>query len=321
MKSVLITLRRAWLDLRAEEITFARRGFRGASDSTRMRLEEVGAAFRAGYNMALEHGGDESLAPALNRVALERRGFAYEGAAMGLALLDFLTPWHPPRLRDFLRGPGEPHTYLVHVGAGWIWARWPSSARRMRPILEPVLSWLGYDGWGFHDGFFHWPQMIAGKPPPKSLSPDEKRVFDQGLGRSFWFVNGGNPALISTVIQGFPTERQPDLWSGLGLGATYAGMIDEAGLQSLRSHAGPFWPHLAQGATFAAKARQRAGNLTDYTDLATRILCGMPALEAAQVADDCLEQLPSDAAVPAYQIWRRRIQSHFRNQKPQLIIN
>jgi hypothetical protein len=120
--------------------------------------------------------------------------------------------------------------------------------------------------------------------------------------------------LISRTIGDFPTDRQPDLWSGIGLAATYAGVVSEEVLVTLRESAGPHRPHLAQGAVFAAKARQRAGNLTRYTDLAARILCGLSAAEAAHLSDATLENLPDDASQPAYEIWRQRIQQRFQNQ-------
>ena len=106
-------------------------------------------------------------------------------------------------------------------------------------------------------------------------------------------------------------ERRPDLWSGLGLAATYAGGADTAALAALRDSAGPHWLQLAQGAAFAAKARHRAANLTGYTDQATKILCGLSADAAARLSDAALENLPADSAEPAYEIWRRRIQRHF----------
>jgi len=51
--------------------------------------------------------------------------------------------------------------------------------------------------------------------------------------------------------------------------------------------------------------------LTDYTSLATKILCGLTAADAARLTDEALENLPADSDVPAYEIWRRRIQNHF----------
>jgi hypothetical protein len=303
--------RRRLLGLSREETSYARCGFRGATEQLRTRLEQVGAVFLLGYHAALEQGDTETLALELNTVDLEWRGFAFEGAAMGLALLDFLTPWRRTRIKNFLSGAGVAHAYMVHVGIGWVWARRPFGFRRAQKKLDPLLNWLAFDGWGFHEGFFHWPKYIAGQPAPKKLSGYERRAFDQGLGRSFWFVNGGNIELIAQTISNFSADRQSDLWSGIGLAATYAGIVSETSLGELREKAGRFQPQLAQGAAFAAKARQRADNLTDYTNLAAKILCGLTAADAARLTDEALENLPVNADEPAYEIWRRRIHNQF----------
>src|ERR1039458_7024487 len=47
-------------------------------------------------------------------------------------------------------------------------------------------------------------------------------------------------------------------------------------------------------------------NLTDSNSLAAKILCGLSAGDAARLTDAALENLPADAAEPAYEIWRRR---------------
>ncbi len=280
----------------------------------RTRLELVGETFLDGYNAALRHHAPTALAARLNLADPELRGFAFEGAAMGLALLDAVTPWRANRVIRFLNGAGDAHAYMVHVGVGWVWARFPFGFRRFLRRLDPLLSWLAFDGWGFHDGFFHWPEYIGGQPPPRRLAGYERRVFDQGLGRSWWFVNGGNPELIARTITGLPAERRADMWSGVGLAAAYAGIANESVLRSLRAFAGPCRPLLAQGAAFAAKARQRAGNLTDYTNLTTGVLCDMPAVEAARLCDATLENLPANAGPPPFEIWRQRIQNHFQSK-------
>jgi hypothetical protein len=298
-----------------EETSVEQRGFRGATDEMRARLEQVGENFLDGYHAALESYTPPTLAERLNSVDAELRGFAFEGAAMGLALLDTLSPWRPNRVTSFLSGAGNAHAYMVHVGVGWVWARFPFGFRRFRRRLDPLLSWLAFDGWGFHEGFFHWPKYVAGQPPPRRLAGYERRAFDQGLGRSWWFVNGGNPELIARTIAGFPAERRPDMWSGVGLAATYAGLANESILCALRDLAGLSWPQLAQGAAFAAKARQRAGNLTPYTELAAKVLCGLSAQDAARLCDTTLENLPANASQLAFEIWRQRIQQHFQTSQ------
>ena len=315
MKSVLKHFRILVLGFRPEETSYDRRGFRGATDGMRARLEQIGASFGYGYHTALKHDSPREVAQELTSINVELRGFAFEGAAMGLAMLDRLSPWRTNRFAQFLSGDGEVHTYMLHVGVGWVWARLPFAFRRTQQRLDPLLGWLAFDGWGFHEGFFHWRKHLADGTVPSRLRGYERRVFDQGLGRSLWFVNGGNPELITRTIRELQPERRADLWSGIGLGATYAGMVDESTLQVLRENAGSNWPQLAQGSAFAAKARMRAGNSTDYTDLATGVFCEMSALEAACLCDATLENLPAATPEPAYEIWRKRIQLHFQESK------
>ena len=135
----------------------------------RQRLEAVGGAFASGYNLALKHGEPGRVSPELNQMEPELRGFGFEGAAMAFAVLDGLTPWRRNRIPEFIRGAGNEHIYMAHVGAGWTWARLPVNFRAAKARLDPVLGWLAFDGWGFHEGFFHWPKYIAGQPAPQKL--------------------------------------------------------------------------------------------------------------------------------------------------------
>lgn len=305
------------LGLSPQETTFARRGFRAKNPELRAHLELIGTAFVGGYHAGLEQDTATNLATELDKTPPELRGFAYEGAAMALALLDGLTPWRRNRVEEFLRAAGDAHAYMVHVGVGWAWARLPVNPRRSGARFDPLLRWLTLDGFGFHEAFFKWPGYLAGAKYPRRLGGYDCRVFDQGFGRCLWFVDGGDAGAISRTIATLVPQRHADLWSGVGLAATYAGGANEDALVQLRKHAGQFQSQLAQGSAFAAKARQRAGNVTAYTDAATRILCEMSALDAARLCDTTLENLPANADQPAYEIWRRRIQNHFQPQ-PQL---
>jgi len=310
-------VKRALFGIAPEETSFARRGFRGDFTAVRERLEGVGGSFVAGYHAALEESAPETAAARIDaELDREFRGFAYEGAGMALALLDTLTPWRTDRLARFLAGPGDPHTYLVIVGAGWILARLPLSPERLLARLDPVLGWLALDGYGFHEGFFHWPRSVARQEVPRKLRGYARRGFDQGLGRSLWFVDGADVRLLPRTIGAFPAGRQPDLWAGLGLAAGYAGGRGRADLEELRRAAGAYAPELAQGTVFAAKARQRAGNIVPPTELAAEVICGLSAAEAAAVSDAALPGLPAGRPdEPAFEVWRRRIQDHFRKER------
>ncbi len=308
MSTLGSVVRQRLFGIAAGETSFEKRGFRGGSPAARARLEEVGKSFALGYHAALARPEPGELTAPLDAVPPAWRGFAYEGAGMGLALVDWLTPWNRSRVPRFLRGAGDAHSYMVHVGAGWVMARVPGNLEKFMARFDPLLRWLLVDGYGFHEGFFRWPRYLAGAPPPARVQGYARRVFDQGLGRCLWFIEGTEIPRIASSIDSLPRARQADLWSGVGLASVYAGEVGEGELRALREAAGEFAAPLGQGAAFAAKARQRAGNLGSYQDAACAILCGMSAPAAAQLCDVTLENLPADAAAPAYEIWRKRIQ-------------
>jgi hypothetical protein len=302
------------LGISLDEVSFDRRRFRGFDQPARPHLEEAGRSFITGYMAALSDDRLGPLMARLSQVPAERRGFAFEGAAMGLALLDFFKPWRRSRFHEFYEGPGQPHTYLLLVGKGWAMARLPGSVDKTLARLDPLLRWLALDGYGFHEGFFHWPQAIDGQKVPKRVSGYGARAFDQGVGRSLWFVEGAAPDRIAATIGRFPEPRQGDLWSGVGLACGYAGGIGRAAVERLAELAGPHLLDLAQGVAFAAAARQRAGNLTAASEIACDVVWGSSAGSVADIAVTAGLDLPDDGPELPFEIWRQRIQKRLEER-------
>lgn len=314
--SGLAGVRRSFLGISFEEATCVRRGFHVTDAPARHRLEQIGEAFLSGYMHAIDCADVYALSDRLATIPHELAGFAFEGAAMALALLDELTPWSPPRLRTYIGGPATAHVYMAHVGAGWILGRLPWRPRFSRWGLDPLLLWLVFDGYGFHEGFFHWPRSVQQQHVPARLKGYEQRAFDQGLGRSLWFVEGTDVDRIAQAVAAFPDHRRGDIWSGVGLACTYAGPATPTHMDTLRDAAGVYCLQVAQGAVFAAKARLRAGNPSPHTELACERLCLLPLSEAAALADTTLDGLSSadESSRPRYQVWRERIQAHLPHQ-------
>jgi len=308
------TICRMALGISLDEVTFSRRGFCTSNPDTQLHLEAAGRAFLSGYNLALGLPELPDLAHQLDEIDVNRRGFGYEGAAMALALLDHLLPFGGGRFLVFLNGVAARHTYMVHVGYGWAAARlfWlrRNLTRLLRP-LDPLLGWLVIDGFGFHAGYFGWRSAFNRHLLPVPLPGYFLRAFDQGLGRSLWFVRGGDVTAINETIEAFPEPRRADLWSGIGLACTYAGGVSRSDIEMLLRNGAVYRTHLAQGAAFAAKARVRAGNPTSDAEMACQLLCGLAATEAARVTDEALNELQVNDSEPAYESWRRGIRQRF----------
>ena len=299
-----------------EECRSSRRGFWNGNSRATRHLESIGEAFLTGYNTALGSRNLQSLAACLNDLEKEFRGFAFEGAAMAITLLDSLMPWRRSRVLEFLHGPAWQHRYMVHVGMGWAVARLPKWMP-VRTGTDDLLRWLVLDGYGFHEGYFNTRQFCGPEAPrgPR-LSGYAARAFDQGLGRSMWFIHGTDVERIHRSIERFHIARHADLWSGVGLACTYAGGCDEAAIHQLRAAASNFAPELAQGAAFAAKTRLEAGLVVPHTALSCAILCNSSVEQAADETDAALQLLPSRTeSEPRYEIWRRNIQSAFAGKK------
>lgn len=299
----------ALLRIDPAEASLEKRGFRTAGDRVRAGLEGAGRAFIRGYNGALGEPDYSSLEARLQEVPRERRGFAFEGAAMASRLLDLLFPWGHRRFPKLLEEAGDRHVYMLYVGAGWAHARTRRIPRSPPSELDPLLVWLLYDGAGFHEGYFRTVRFVADGARPRRLHGYATRAFDQGLGRSLWFACGGDPRELAGSIGRFPASRRPDLWSGAGLACAYAGGADLEALRAVRRLAGAEAPALAQGAAFAATARQRAGLDSADTDLAVRILCGRSVREAADITRAAAHDVRPNGPLPAYEMWRSRIRA------------
>jgi hypothetical protein len=304
------------------EAKFSRRGFHTGSETARAKLEYIGETFLLGYEAALADDGLWPLSQKLDQIEPEFRGFGFEGAAMALDILDQLQPWGVRRVRQFLSGAGKQHVYMVHVGAGWSLARLRFLQNLRLSHFDPLLRWLVIDGFGFHEGYFHWGRYRDGNSLPRGIHGYGHRAFDQGLGRSLWFVAGADPEYIASAMKRFHESRRKDLWSGIGLACAYAGGVKAKDIDRLRLLAGVDESQLAQGVVFAAAARELAGNPARDTELACRRVCGFSAQEAALICADALRNAVADAlrnavdaSEPTYEVWRRHVRTHFLSQK------
>lgn len=299
---------RKLLALPPASVDFDQRGFRTTPAATRAVLEAAAGAFLAGFHLELATPPDR--APDLSGMPEHRRGFAAEGAAMAAALLDLVNPAGGRRLATLHLAHQEKYAYLLHVGTGWAMAK--LRRRRLGRLggEAPLLRWLAYDGMGFCQAFFASPRRIRrwyghpARPCPASCD-----IRYQGLGRSLWFRECGDPAAVARRIAALPAPHHGDAWSGVALAASYAGGVQPEAYARLRELAGDQRAAAAQGAAFAAEAWRRCGHVPPAARTAVETITGVPVAEAAEwtwQARRGLDRAGADAS--DYRCWRTRIQ-------------
>lgn len=288
-----------------------RYGYGGDLDETWPKFEPVARTLIESFYQTLDDPRFDNLVRRLEGVDIDLRGIGYEGAGMGLMLLDALLPFRR-RLPAFLEGPGERYGDLVCIGAGLVLPRAPGDLRRYMGRVDPLLRWFLMDGFGFYEGFFSWRTSIDKHQVPSRVTGYGRRAYDQGLGRALWFITGATPGRIIPAIASFPAERQGDIWSGIGVACAYAaGVVDGETIQALAEAAGENRTQVAVGAALAAGFRHHAGSTAVHTELACDVLWGLPTYEVARIAFEERKRLPRDGWDPAYEVWRQRLARRF----------
>ncbi len=316
MAAVLRTLRRRILTPNDKATLMSERGFYIKNPQSAELLENIGRFFLKGYGFAAEARTVEQAEENLEHLPSRFRGFAYEGAGMGYAVRDGLPVGGSRHFERFVAGRARHHVYMAWIGMGWAMARLPRMRWSRMPSSDPLMRWLVLDGYGFHQAYFktgryvgqHY-QEAAFPWPGGPHGSYANHAIDQGIGRALWFVGGTEPDRVADLIGGYRTDRRADLWAGAALAATYAAGVEEAELRRFLARAEGYREQVAQGAAFAATARQEAGLIVPQTQLALDVLCGgVTAAEAEQI---CRRTRPTaenpDDAEPAFETWRGRI--------------
>lgn len=273
--------------------------------------------FFEGLYTAIDTWNEDSLIRELDRKPGELRGFAYEGAGMGLIILDSFLPYRR-RFDSFAHGVGTRYETLLQIGAGmafgYLGEGMPVRLIRRDPNKfvdrqDPLLRWLVLDGYGFFDGMVNWQKVITRQKRPDRMSGYGLRAYDQGVGRSLWICTGGDPGKFCQAIRNFPQSRQADLWGGIGEACAYAGGVDDfARIRHLAHQAADHADQFAAGIVIGSWGRVTSGEKVAHTDLACEAIWESSSLIVTEQADQLSAGLADTINDrDRYEQWRIRI--------------
>jgi len=177
-------------------------------------------AFSGGFQQALS-APRNALSKLLGDMPADRRGFALEGAAMAVVLMDEFSCARQQLLVALLADRPVAEKILGAVGVGWASARLDRPPAWLPPEFDPQYAHAVMDGYGFHQGFFHSDRFM-GRGFPR-VKGELSCSYDLGLGRALWFVHRGHLNAIAGAIDSMPPDRHKQLWRGVGTACSFTG--------------------------------------------------------------------------------------------------
>lgn len=312
LRRFLFGLRLEGMDVMWREMT----DLPGADTEVRRRLQLSSGVFVSAYNASLETDLTRYLFSELETYDSSFKGFAYEGAGMGMAMLDYTTLGGRSRLLEFAETAPN-YSRLAYIGAGLAIAVLNRNIEKSLAPINPMERWWAIDGYGFYKGVFKSNKCITKQAVPRSIKGYALRAFDRGIGRALWFLFSGDFDGIVSQIKAFPQERHADIWAGIGVASTYAGGVDANALQAFKSASGSHASYMAVGSSLASSVRYYANNIVTHNNLAASVYCDMSAEDAAKLTIQVQESLTIDSQEPVYtpepvyEAFRESIRSKF----------
>lgn len=237
------------------------------------KMQRIQGIFREVQDGFSETSSLTNLFIQLDEYETEFRSVAYESASMCIALSDLKEDSELKKWKVFLKESAGKHDTQIHIGLGWALAQQSLVPESVLPLLEPMMRYRVLDGYGYYDGFFRKRKSIIAQQKPDFDEAVASRAYDQGLGRSIWYLSQGELEAAQRILDGFPAERQTDLWRGFGIAVGYVGGLNESSLKEILSASGKFKPQLAAGVAMSILSRQVAGFLPQGIEPMCKAIC------------------------------------------------
>jgi hypothetical protein len=274
------------------------------------RVDDILESFAGGFNRMLTSPSEMGWQKYCQGQSAFLRPFAEEGAAMG---------YTPRRMfhydaADFearIVKPRPGFRYLYYVGLGFWSGMRNHNAAHVHQIVEgldPLHSYLCFDGYGFKVAFFDYPKDSKSLRKLDAFEGYAQNAAYQGVGRALHFLFMGN---LDMVIQHTAElgEHALDAAAGLGLAASFINPDRlEREFELGRRLPADWQPHFHLGLCFGLKARS-INDLDDFEQNLFRLpLPTQDAIRASIRECDRIELLiRADGQPDGYRRWREHV--------------
>ncbi len=235
---------------------------------------------------------------------------AYEGASMGIAIKCMQETNSLDHWNKFYHNFGLKHSSQIHVGLGWAFSEINLYFTDVDVTIDPILKCRVLDGYGYYEGIFKRRQSIRTQQVPAHLSDLELRAYDQGLGRSLWYISQGEVEKLVKIINLFSKERHHDLWRGIGIAVAYVGGIEALSVQQLIKESAEYLAAFKSGVCLLIQSRFKANTIVADTKSICDLLFD---IDCSSINDQLikLEEETNSASESQYFDWVKKIEKNF----------
>ncbi len=232
---------------------------------------------------------------------------AYEAASMGIAIKSIQNNNTLDIWSNFYQKHGLKHATQVHVGLGWALSELNLDVSDYLDNLEPMLKYRIIDGFAYYDGKFKRRQAVRMQQIPENLDDLSIRAYNQGLGRSFWYLAQGEPEKLIRFFEIFPETRHFDMWRGIGVAVAYVGGIETTVLEKLIQNSGKHINAFKSGIAIGSQTKEKADAVSIDTENICQFILGLSTTEVDEKLN-LLEKELSSSPETIYFDWIKNIE-------------
>ena len=255
------------------------------------RIELIVLTFQVGRKFAEEINDPVDLVAQLNEVDEEFRSMAFEGASMAIAIKSIEAEAGLMRWLEFLDSNPKYSTQIM-IGLGWAIGEKDVQPDTILNKLDPMTQARALDGYGYFMGLFRRRISIRTQQIPEGIPEELQMAFDQGIGRSLWYISKGDLEMLDRMMNAFPEYRQKHMWRGIGVACPVVGGCDAGHLDGLMDLAGEFAVQLKTGCALAAKSSVAANSKNRYLDEACKLWLNRTKEDAKTLTEIDAESYP-----------------------------
>ncbi len=296
--------------IRPSRMTVRRLGLQVTDPDDIERVDSILESFAGGFNQMIAGRSESDWNSYCESQSAFLRPFAEEGAAMGYTVRR-LFRYDPADFESRIIKPRPGFRYLYYVGLGFWSGMRKHSARRVAQIvkgLDPLHSYLCYDGYGFKRAFFDYPHNRDALNVLNAFDGYARNAAYQGVGRALHFLFMGRWDLVIERIAAMG-DHAIDAAAGVGLAAAFVNPDRLEREFDLGRQLPEEWqPHFHLGLCFGLKAR----SINDLDEFDRNLALLPPdtqqAIRASIRECDRVELLVrADGQPDAYRRWRERV--------------